>query len=327
MAESLPPSHAAPVAAAQKSGGSIRLGLVGVGKIARDQHLPSVARTDRIDLVAVASRNATLDDIASFDSLDAMLANGPEIDAVALCTPPQSRALLAERALRAGKHVLLEKPPGATLSEVEVLRDLATSMGLTLFATWHSRFAPAVAPARTWLADKRIDKMSISWKEDVRHWHPGQDWIWQPGGLGVFDPGINALSIATEILPGPVFLHEAVLEFPENRAAPIAAQLVFEGFDGTRVEAIFDWRQTGPQSWDISVETDGGRLDLAEGGAKMSLDGELVSQEPEAEYAGIYRRFVELVASGASDVDVAPLRHVADAFMLGERQIVTPFFD
>ena len=327
----VPPADPKPLTSASRpskpSAGPIRLGLVGVGKIARDQHLPSIARTDGIELVAAASRNASVDGVANFDSLDTMLSSGTEIDAVALCTPPQSRALLAERALKAGKNVLLEKPPGATLSEVEALRGLAASTGLTLFATWHSRFAPAVEPARKWLALRRIDKMTITWKEDVRHWHPGQDWIWQPGGLGVFDPGINALSIATEILPGPVFLNAAVLEFPENRAAPIAASLDFQGFGGTRVEAVFDWRQTGPQSWDIAVETDGGRLDLAEGGARMSIDGQIVSQEPEAEYAGIYRRFVDLVASGESDVDVAPLRHVADAFMLGERRIVEPFFD
>lgn len=327
MAELPSPSPAARLSTDTAGAKPIRLGLVGVGKIARDQHLPSIARTPGIDLVAVASRNASVDGVENFDSLDSMLERGPWIDAVAICTPPQSRARLAERALRAGKHVLLEKPPGATLSEVEMLRDLAASLDRTLFATWHSRFAPAVAPARRWLAGRHIATMSINWREDVRHWHPGQDWIWQPGGLGVFDPGINALSIGTEILPNAVFLSRAVLEFPENRAAPIAARLAFEGFDGTRVEAVFDWRQTGPQSWDISVETDGGRLDLAEGGAKMSVDGELVPQEPEAEYAGIYRRFVDLVGSGESDVDVAPLRHVADAFMLGERRIVAPFLD
>ena len=40
---------------------AIRLGLVGLGKIARDQHLPAIAKVDGIDLVAVASRNAALE--------------------------------------------------------------------------------------------------------------------------------------------------------------------------------------------------------------------------------------------------------------------------
>ena len=44
-----------------------------------------------------------------------------------------------------------------------------------------------------------------------------------------------------------------------------------------------------------------------------------------SEYRGIYRRFVELIANGVSDVDLSPLVHVADAFMLGRRRDVEPF--
>lgn len=303
----------------------IRVGLVGVGKIARDQHIPSLARTPGIALVAAASRNASVEGVANFPSLDAMLAGVPDLDAVALCMPPQARHAYAAAALAAGKHVLLEKPPGATLAEIEPLAAAAEAKGLTLFATWHSRFAPAVEPARAWLADARIDSVSIDWKEDVRHWHPGQDWIWEPGGLGVFDPGINALSIVTRILPRPIFLTSATLAFPANRATPIAADLDFTDGLGTAVKAVLDWRQTGPQTWDIHAETDKGRLTLSAGGSAMRVDGQVVSEEREAEYDGLYARFVQLIADGRSDVDVAPLRHVADAFMLGRRVSVEPF--
>ena len=82
-------------------------------------------------------------------------------------------------------------------------------------------------------------------------------------GFGVFDPGINALSILTRILPRPFFLTAAELSFPRNRAAPIAADLVFSDDAGTAIRAEFDWRQTGPQTWDIRVETDAGRLTLS----------------------------------------------------------------
>ncbi|TIP51034.1 MAG: gfo/Idh/MocA family oxidoreductase, partial [Mesorhizobium sp.] len=68
-------------------------------------------------------------------------------------------------------------------------------------ASWHSRYAPAVEAARDFLGSTTIRSAAINWKEDVRRWHPNQDWIWAPGGFGVFDPGINALSIATHILP------------------------------------------------------------------------------------------------------------------------------
>ncbi|MET0331279.1 MAG: Gfo/Idh/MocA family oxidoreductase, partial [Dyella sp.] len=98
---------------------AIRLGLVGMGKIARDQHLPAIAGNPDFTLVAVADPQAALADIAHFPSLAALLAEGPTLDAIALCTPPQGRRQLAEQALAAGKHVLLEKPPTASLNEID----------------------------------------------------------------------------------------------------------------------------------------------------------------------------------------------------------------
>jgi len=303
----------------------IRVALIGLGKIARDQHLPAMAADPRFDLVAVVSRNAEQQGLPSFHDLDALLASGLAFDAVALCTPPQVRHGLARQALEAGKHVMLEKPPGATLSEVEDLRQVAQAQGVTLQATWHSRHAPAVAPARDWLAGKTITAARINWKEDVRVWHPGQDWIWEPGGLGVFDPGINALSIATAVLPRAFFLTSATLHVPENRQSPIAADLDFVDTAGVAITATFDFLQTGPQSWDIEVDTDAGALRLSHGGAKLWIDGALVHEQPEAEYPALYARFAELIAAGQSDVDVTPLRHVADAFLLG-RRVAAPAF-
>jgi len=161
----------------------------------------------------------------------------------------------------------------------------------------------------------------------VRHWHPGQDWIWQPGGLGVFDPGINALSILTRILPGAVFLQQAELSFPANRAAPIAAELSFSDGRELVVQASFDWRQTGPQTWDILLDTEAGQLVLTRGGAALLLDGTTLLDEEKAEYPGLYRRFADLVAQGGSEVDLQPLVHVADAFMLARRRTVEAFDD
>ena len=305
---------------------AIKLGIVGVGKIVRDQHLPAIAANRGFILAAAASRNATVDGIANFATLEDMLESGPALDAVSLCMPPQFRYQAARTALEAGKHVFLEKPPGATVSEVEDLKKLATARGVSLFASWHSRYAPAVEAARAFLAVTTIKSAAINWKEDVRRWHPNQDWIWRAGGFGVFDPGINALSIVTHILP-PMFIVSATLDFPENRDAPIAAQIAFRTSDGLPVTADFDWRQTGPQSWDIVAETDAGSMLLSGGGSKLAIAGRVIHEEPEAEYPMLYRRFAEIVRAGASDVDLAPLLHVADAFMLGRRRVVEAFDD
>ncbi|BCM19484.1 Gfo/Idh/MocA family protein [Mesorhizobium sp. J8] len=304
----------------------IKLGIVGVGKIVRDQHLPAVAKDDDYRLVAAASRHGKVDGIANYPTIEAMLSAEPALDAVSLCMPPQFRYDAARVALEAKKHVFLEKPPGATVSEVEHLKVLAERNGVSLFASWHSRYAPAVEAARAFLASAKLTSAAINWKEDVRRWHPNQEWIWEPGGFGVFDPGINALSIATHILP-PMFITSAVLDFPENRAAPVAAHVAFRTSNGLPVTMELDWLQTGPQSWDILAETDKGSVVLSGGGAKLAVDGKIIHDEPEAEYPMLYKRFAEIVRAGTSDVDLAPLQHVADAFMLGKRNVVEAFFD
>lgn len=295
--------------------------LVGIGKIAVDQHVPAINGSADWDLAATVSRAGSVDDVPAFTDFDQMLADRPDIPVISLCLPPVPRYDYAAKAIAAGRHVMLEKPPGATLAEVHALADMAQNAGVTLFATWHSRMAKGVAPAKAWLADKTITAGHITWKEDVRRWHPGQDWVFEPGGMGVFDPGSNALSILTEILPMPVHLRSATLEFPANRDTPIAAQMVWTG----NVTGDFDWRQEGPQSWDITIETTAGTLTLHDGGARLLIDGVEQEAGPDREYPALYDRMAELVKTGASDVDLSPMIHVADALTLGKRVMVDAF--
>jgi D-galactose 1-dehydrogenase len=91
---------------------------------------------------------------------------------------------------------------------------------------------------------------------------------------------------------------------------------------------VFDWRQTGPQTWDIEVETEAGlTLKLTHGGSCLEIGGRLMVQKDPAEYQGIYRRFDALLTIGHSEVDDAPFRLVADAFMVGKRVQVDAFED
>jgi len=300
-----------------------RVALVGIGKIARDQHIPAIIAAPEWELAATVSRHGGIAGVEHFADIETMLAARPDIPVVSLCLPPVPRFGYAQAALLAGRHVMLEKPPGATLAEVHALQAIAAARSLTLFATWHSRMAQAVAPARNWLADKTVTRAHVTWREDVRKWHPGQDWVFEPGGMGVFDPGINALSILTAILPAPVHLAAATLEFPANRHTPIAAQLTFSG----NVTADLDWRHEGPQTWDIEVQTDRGALALRMGGNMLEIDGKPAggARSIMAEYPALYARMAELLGMGTSDVDLAPMVHVADAFTLGQRKVTEAF--
>ncbi len=301
----------------------MQIALVGIGKIALDQHVPAIAASPDWELAATVSRQGAVPGIPAFTDFEAFLDARPDVPVVSLCLPPVPRFAYAEAALNAGRHVMLEKPPGATLAEVQELAALAAERGLTLYTTWHSRMARAVEPARAWLAGRQMHRAHVTWREDVRKWHPGQDWVFEPGGMGVFDPGINALSILTHILPRPVHLTAATLEFPENRQTPIAARLAFTG----QVSADFDWRQEGPQTWDISVETDRGPMALRLGGNVLEIDGRTVAGERSimGEYPALYARMADLVHRRTSEVDLAPMVHVADALTLGRRLVTSAF--
>jgi D-galactose 1-dehydrogenase len=306
---------------------ALRIAIVGFGEIARRQHVPAIAKTAGAALIAVVDPVKAPPDLPHFRDLRDLLRDGPEIDAVALCTPPQMRHAQAAIALAAHKHVLLEKPPGATVTELTPLIAAAREAGRTLFASWHSRYAPAVEPARQLLARRKITKVTIIWKEDVRVWHPGQAWIFEAGGFGVFDPGINALSILTHILPGPVFVRRAQLAVPSNREAPIAADIELSDESGLSIRAEFDFRQTGPQNWDILCETDAGPVTLTKGGRQLHDGERLLVDADKEEYPALYRRFLALTSEAKSDVDLAPLQLVADSFMVGRRRFVEPFED
>jgi D-galactose 1-dehydrogenase len=300
------------------------IALVGIGKIALDQHVPALAASADWHLAATCSRAGRVDGVPAYTDMDAMFAAHPEIEVVSLCVPPVPRFDLAAQALAAGRHVMLEKPPGATLAECHRLEAMARARGLTLFATWHSREAAMVAPAKAWLADRTVTRARITWLEDVRKWHPGQDWVFEAGGMGVFDPGINALSILTEILPDPVHLQAARLEVPANVQAPIAAALSLSG----GVEAVFDWRTEGGETWDIEVETREGVLRLHEGGARMVVDDTETGAAGDTlagEYPRLYAGMAQLVTARQIDMDLAPMVLVADAFLRGERLMVEPF--
>ena len=308
---------------------AIRIALIGYGKIARDQHVPAIAANGDFALAAVVSPRAPgPQGVRCYADTDALLADAAQLDAVAICTPPDVRYGIGRACLEAGLHCLLEKPPGVTLGEVEALARLAAERGLSLFTTWHAQHNPAVTRLAEALKAQRIGKMRIAWREDVRKWHPGQQWIWQPGGFGVFDPGINAFSIASRIVPGALLVEEAELMFPANRQMPIAAEIrLATPVADEDIPCSLDWRHQGEECWDIRVEAGGRHYRLSGGGSRLEVEGETVPAEGPGEYPSLYTRFAELVGGGQSDVDLQPLRIAADAFLAGRRTLVDPFDD
>jgi predicted dehydrogenase len=303
----------------------IKMAVIGYGKIAEDQHVPSIKANPRFELVASSSRSGQGVD-RKFTDWRELIRSVEGLEAVAITTPPGPRYEIARECMLAGLHCLLEKPPTTGLAEIADLACLAEAQQVSLFTTWHAQHHATVQAAAQALAGKRIANMTIHWHEDVHKWHPGQQWIWQPGGFGVFDPGINAFSIATKVFPGGLFVQSADFQVPANAQTPIAANIIFSSpeADGP-LHASLDWRRSEGEEWTIAVETsDGVSLRLEDGGSKLVINGKAQSDDGPGEYPDIYRTFADLIDERRSLVDVAPFRLVADCLLLARTTQVDP---
>jgi D-galactose 1-dehydrogenase len=144
----------------------------------------------------------------------------------------------------------------------------------------------------------------------------------------VCDPGINAMSIFTEIMPFPVFVESSKLKFPSNRQTPVDVQIVFKSAEKhqPQMSAGFNWLEETGEIWTIAIETQKGtKLKLEKGGTVLVVNGDVKIANPSEEYEGIYERFAKLLKKGKSEMDGSPLLLIADAFLLGARENVEEF--
>ena len=116
----------------------MKIALVGIGKIAVDEHVPAISDSPDWELAATVSREGAVDGVEAFTDLGAMLEARPDIRVVSLCLPPVPRFAYAMQAIAAGRHIMLEKPPGATLAECHALERAEASVGVPGggFAEW-----------------------------------------------------------------------------------------------------------------------------------------------------------------------------------------------
>jgi predicted dehydrogenase len=131
----------------------LRIGVVGCGRIAQVVHLPAVAKSAAVELVAVSDPSPTLATgvgdrygVPGFtDTADLLAA---DLDAVLVAVPDRLHLPLGRQALAAGRHVLLEKPSAATADEARELAEVADKAGLTLQIGAMRRHDPAIRWAR-----------------------------------------------------------------------------------------------------------------------------------------------------------------------------------
>ncbi|WP_078432245.1 Gfo/Idh/MocA family protein [Metabacillus halosaccharovorans] len=131
---------------------TLRVGIIGAGGIAKGAHIPNYLKCkDKVEIVAVSdvvkekaeklAKEFSIPHV--FTSYEEML-ESVQIDAISVCTPNKFHYPATMAALKAGCHVLCEKPPAMTPQEAEDMDDTAKKAGKILTYGFHYRHAPEV---------------------------------------------------------------------------------------------------------------------------------------------------------------------------------------
>jgi predicted dehydrogenase len=171
----------------------VRLAFLGCGAIAR-AHAKRLRKFPDVEL-AFASRDAAKAQTfardlggAAFGSYEEAL-DAADVDAVAVVTPPDSHQDLAVRALAAGKHVVLEKPPLLRATDFAALEAAAAAAKKRVFVAENYRYKPSLTRLRGLLADGVIGDVLFVQVNAIKRQASKGDWRDRYGAL--FEGGIH----------------------------------------------------------------------------------------------------------------------------------------
>ena len=161
------------------------IGIIGCGKIAQVRHIPEYAENPEAKLLGFYDINlerarelAEKHGATAYETVEELLAN-PQIQAVSICAANFAHAELSIAALRAGKHVLCEKPMAITLEECESMVEEANKAGKYLMIGHNQRLAKAHAVAKQLIGDGLIGRI-VTFRTTFGHGGP-ETWSVDPG--------------------------------------------------------------------------------------------------------------------------------------------------
>ena len=214
---------------------SIKVGIIGCGKIAQVRHIPEYAANPHAEVYGFYDINlARAEELAkkyggkAFASYEALLAD-PEIEAVSVCAANHAHAEISVAALKAGKHVLCEKPMAVTLEECEAMVAAAKESGKYLMIGQNQRLARAHMKAKELIAQGAIGKV-LTFRTIFGHGGP-ETWSIDPGSnvwffdktkaaMGAMaDLGIHKTDMIQYVLGTKIVKTQAMLTTQDKRDA------------------------------------------------------------------------------------------------------------
>lgn len=209
--------------------GVIQVGILGCGRIARTRHIPELAANPNARLAGFYNRTlAVAEELASglggrsYATPEELLAD-QQIDAVCVLTPNSSHAELVITALRAGKHVLCEKPMGVTLEECERLAEAERASANILMIAQNQRFHAAHVKARELIASGAIGRV-LTVQAAFSHGGPSMDansWFLSKstGRLGVLgDLGVHKIDLVRFLTGQEITAISAVVDTLDKKS-------------------------------------------------------------------------------------------------------------
>ena len=205
----------------------IGVGLIGFGYAGRVFHAPLITATPGLELRVLGTQRAASetgypDALVVPDRLAA--ARNPGVDLVVIATPNESHAPLAEAALRAGKHVVVDKPFTITLEEARALTTLASDAGLVLSVFQNRRWDSDFLGVRAAIAGGALGAV-VELRSEMSRYRPEIRDRWReragPGSGVWYDLGAHLVDQAL-LLFGP--------------PASVAADLRIQRKGGTAVD-------------------------------------------------------------------------------------------
>jgi predicted dehydrogenase len=194
----------------------IHVGVIGVGGISRDQHLPGWAGVPFAEVAALADvseealtrAGATASVPASRQFRDWRdLVAMDELDVVDICTPNQTHVPIALAALQAGKHVLCEKPLATTAADVQLLIETARSAERLLMAAQHFRFQTSTRQLKAVIDEGKLGDIYYARAQWLRRRYvPGRPTFIESrhsGGGPALDIGVHVVDLAFWLLGAP----------------------------------------------------------------------------------------------------------------------------
>jgi predicted dehydrogenase len=146
----------------------LRVGVLGCGQISQAAHFEACRKANNAQLYAICDLAEDLvikmaaihEPTTTYTRYDAMLAD-PNIDAVIVGVADQYHVAMAQQALAAGKHVLVEKPLGVSTEECASLQSTVSASGLVLQVGTMKRFDPGIAFARQFIAEEMGEMLAL----------------------------------------------------------------------------------------------------------------------------------------------------------------------